>query len=284
MVQTTAFEIALDKLFYDVEQIRKKNPVIHNISNFVVMPITANLLLSLGASPIMAHAQEELAEILTLSQSLLINIGTLDENWINAIVAAQRIALQTSIPIVFDPVGAGASQYRTETAKKILAQGVQVLRGNASEIMALVDARIKTKGVDSIQSSENALTFAAQLAKKYHCIVVVSGKIDFIVNENHYVRLDCGTTLFTKVVGMGCSLTAVIASFLTVNPDPFLATVHAMAMFGLTGELTAQKALGPGSFYTQLLDNLYKLKPSDLEPLIIGRHYAKKGSLKKYVG
>ena len=275
MAQTTPFEIALDKLFYDLEQIRQKNPVIHNISNFVVMPITANLLLALGASPIMAHAQEELVDILTLSQSLVINIGTLDENWLNAIVAAQRIALQADIPIVFDPVGAGASRYRTETAKKILEQGVQVIRGNASEIMALVDSRIKSKGVDSNQRSENALSSARQLAKKYHCIVVVSGKIDLIVNEDRYVMLAYGTPLFTKVVGMGCSLTAIIASFLTVNPDPFLAAIHAMAIFGLTGELAAKKALGPGSFYTELLDTLYQLKATDLEPFIVARTVTK---------
>jgi len=257
------FEVALDKLFYDVLQIRKKNPIIHNISNLVAMPITANLLLALGASPIMAHAREELADILSLSQALAINIGTLDGNWVNAIAVAQSIALQSGIPIVFDPVGAGASPYRTETAKKILAQGVHVIRGNASEIMALADTHIKNTGVDSTHSSEEALASAAQIAKQYHCIVVVSGKIDLIVSAKHAVMLHYGSTLFTKVVGMGCSLTAIIASFLTVNPEPFLAAVHAMALFGLTGELAAKKALGPGSFYTQFLDDLYRLQVTE---------------------
>ncbi len=277
MAPTVACEIVFKQLFYDVERIRQKNPIIHNISNLVVMPITANLLLSLGASPIMAHAQEELAEILSLAKALVINIGTLDDYWINSITMAQEIALQTKIPIAFDPVGVGASHYRTETAKKILSRGVQVIRGNASEIMALVDPHIKTKGVDSLQTSESALPSAVRLAKKYHCTVVVSGKIDLIVDQSNYVTLQCGTPLFTKVVGMGCSLTAIIGSFLAVNQDPFLAAVHAMTIFGLTGELAAKTALGPGSFYTQLLDHFYKLEPSSLESLVLNRQYARKG-------
>lgn len=261
-------KIALDKLFSDLTRIRRTNPVIHNLSNLVVMPITANLLLALGASPIMAHAKEELTEILQISQSLVINIGTLDEKWLSAIKKAQETALQLKIPIVLDPVGAGASCYRTEAAIKILERGVTLIRGNASEIMALQNSNIKTKGVDSTQASRDALEAATSIAKKYHCVVVVSGKTDLIANENHYVMLDYGTPLFTKVVGMGCSLTAIIASFLTVNPDSFLAAIHAMALFGCVGELAKQQSIGPGSFYTKLLDTLYTIKQTDLEPLI----------------
>jgi hydroxyethylthiazole kinase len=144
--------LCLDTLFRDLDKIRQTNPVIHNVTNLVVMPITANLLLALGASPIMAHAEEEIADIIQLSQALVINIGTLDKHWLNAIAIAQKTALMVGIPIIFDPVGAGASQYRTEAAKKILTQGVTLIRGNASEIMALENTQIKTKGVDSTQT------------------------------------------------------------------------------------------------------------------------------------
>ena len=261
-------KFCLDALFRDLDKIRQANPVIHNITNLVVMPITANLLLALGASPIMAHAKQEIAEIIQLSQALVINIGTLDENWLDAIADAQKMALEAGIPIVFDPVGAGASRYRTETALKILQRGVSLIRGNASEIMALLDANIKTKGVDSTQASHDALAAATFIANQYHCVVVVSGKTDLIVGADQSLSLDYGTPLLTKVVGMGCSLTALIASFLTINPDPFLASVHAMALFGLLGELAEQQSTGPGSFHSTLLDKLYTLKQTDLEPFI----------------
>lgn len=261
-------KLCLDTLFRDLNQIRQSNPVIHNITNLVVMPITANLLLALGASPIMAHAEEEIPEIVQLSQALVINSGTLDKEWVNAIAVAQKAALNSGIPIIFDPVGAGASRYRTETAKKILAQGVTLIRGNASEIMALENEQIKTKGVDSTQASHQALPAAQLIAKKYHCTVVVSGKTDLIVTHDQTILLNYGTPLFTKVVGMGCTLTAIIAAFLSVNSNPLRAAMHAVALFGLLGELSEQQSTGPGSFYTRLLDNLYTLKQTDLEAFV----------------
>jgi hydroxyethylthiazole kinase len=264
----TVENLSVKRLFYDLTQIRQRNPLIHNITNLVVMPITANLLLALGASPLMAHAQQELAEIIALSRALVINIGTLDNPWIDSIAVAQKLALQAGIPIVLDPVGAGASRYRTETAKQILERGVTLIRGNASEIMALCDPTSQTKGVDSIHASHHALAAATLLAKHYHCTVVVTGKTDLIVNAARYQAFELGTPLFTKVVGMGCTLTAMIASFLTVNPSPFLAAVHAVALFGLLGELAEQRCAGPGSFYTHLIDSLYTIKPTDIEPLI----------------
>lgn len=265
---SSAFTLA--SLFDDVALIRQSNPLIHNISNLVVMPITANVLLALGAAPIMAHAKQELNEIIQHAQSFVINIGTLDKTWVTSIKIGQKAALKRGIPIVLDPVGAGSSGYRTQTALKILAQGVQIIRANASEIMALIDAKISSKGVDSTQNSINALASAKILAKKYHCIVVISGKIDFVVSATRVVSLAYGTALLTKVVGMGCSLTAMIASFLTVNTDPFAAAVHATALMGLVAEYAEKKSTGPGSFYTQLLDSLYTIQKTDLQSLISG--------------
>lgn len=232
------------------------------------MPTTANILLALGASPLMAHAQEELADIIQLAQALVINIGTLDKTWLASIEIAQQAALKRNIPIVFDPVGAGASSYRTTAALNIIKRGVNVIRGNASEIMALLDTSITTKGVESTQTSSNAVTSAQSLAQQYQCIVVVSGKIDFIVSESTFVALDYGTPLLTKVVGMGCSLTAMIASFLAVNPDRFNACVHAMAWMGLVSEVAEKKSHGPGSFYNQLLDSFYAVQKKDLQLLL----------------
>lgn len=258
----------LDSLFHDVDLIRLTHPLIHNITNLVVMSTTANILLALGASPLMAHAKEELEDIVQLAQALVINIGTPDEIWLAAIEQAQRAALKRGIPIVFDPVGAGASAYRSAAALNILKQGVDIIRGNASEIMALLDTSITTRGVDATQASHSAVASAQTLAQHYQCIVVVSGKIDFIVNTTQTVALDYATPLLTKVVGMGCSLTAIIACFLTVNPNFFNAAVHAMAWMGLVSELAEKKSSGPGSFYYHLLDSFYSVQKNDLQRLL----------------
>lgn len=255
----------LESLYNDVDLIRQIHPLIHNITNLVVMPTTANFLLALGAAPIMAHAQEELVEIIQLAQALVINIGTPDETWLTAIKQAQHAALKRNIPIVFDPVGAGASQYRTQASLTIIQRGIDVIRGNASEIMALLDSSIITKGVDSTQISSHALASAQTLAEQHRCIVVVSGKIDFIVSPTQTIALNYGTPLLTKVVGMGCSLTAMIASFLAINPERFKACVHAMAWMGLVSEYAEKKSTGPGSFYSQLLDSLYSVQKNDLQ-------------------
>lgn len=258
----------LGSLYHDVDLIRQTHPLIHNITNLVVMPITANFLLALGAAPIMAHAQEELLEIIQLAQALVINIGTPDETWLTAIKQAQHAALKRNIPIVFDPVGAGASRYRTQASLTIIQRGIDVIRGNASEIMALLDTSITTKGVDSTQISSHALASAQTLAEQYRCIVVVSGQIDFIVSTTQTIALDYGTPLLTKVVGMGCSLTAMIASFLAINPERFNACVHAMAWMGLVSEYAEKKSTGPGSFYSQLLDSLYSVQKHDLQTFL----------------
>jgi hydroxyethylthiazole kinase len=255
----------LESLYHDVDLIRQTHPLIHNITNLVVMPTTANFLLALGAAPIMAHAQEELAEIIQLAQALVINIGTPDETWLTAIKQAQLAALKRNIPIVFDPVGAGASRYRTQASLSIIQRGIDVLRGNASEIMALLDTSIVTKGVDSTQISSHALASAQTLAEQHRCIVVISGEIDFIVSATQTIALNHGTPLLTKVIGMGCSLTAMIASFLAINPERFNACVHAMAWMGLVSEYAEKKSSGPGSFYSQLLDSLYSIQKDDLQ-------------------
>lgn len=258
----------LTSLFHDVERIRQTQPLIHNITNLVVMQTTANSLLALGAAPIMAHAKEELAAIIQIAQALVINIGTLDTYWLSRIKQAQYTALKQGIPVLLDPVGAGTSVYRTEAALTIIERGVDIIRGNASEIMALQDSTIKTKGVDSLQSSERAVSSACALAKKYQCLVVVSGKTDFIVNTSHTVALHYGSALLTKVTGMGCALTAIIGSFVSVNPDKFTACVHAMAFMGLLSEYAEKKANGPASFYSALLDSFYSVQKKDVQHLL----------------
>lgn len=248
--------ITFDSLLASIKKIKEKAPIIHNITNFVSMQTIANVLLAAGASPIMAHAIQELNELSTIADSLIINIGTLDDIWLNSIELAQQIALKKKTPIILDPVGAGATQYRTTTAKKVLALGVNVLRGNAAEIMALNNRVIKTKGVDALYSTEAALDAAKELNLTYNCVVVVSGKVDIIVSHQKEIFLNHGSSYFTQVTGMGCALTSLIGALCATNKDSFDAAIAAVVWFTLAGEIAEKKSSGPGSFYPNLLDIL----------------------------
>lgn len=241
----------------DLSLIKQAKPIIHNITNIVVMQTCANVLLSVGASPIMAHAEEELVDLASFTKALVINIGTLDETWVKAIFCAQKLAQKKHTPLIFDPVGAGCTSYRTLIAKKILEGGVSVLRGNASEIMSLQNSKIITAGIDSAHSSDYAKEAARELAIKYNCVVAVSGVSDYIVSPHNECVINQGTPLFTAVTGMGCSVTALIGAFTAINSDYFLAAQYAMTLFAVSGEVAAQSVKGCGSFYIELLDNLY---------------------------
>ena len=243
-------------VFNNLQLLREKSPVIHSITNFVAMPTTANILLAIGASPVMAHAPEELAEILNIVNALNINIGTLDESWCQSIEQAQQLAQQNQIPVVFDPAGCGATSYRTRTAKKILANGVTILKGNASEILSLADNKIKTKGVDATHNVTAARQAAKDLSAQYNCIVVISGSEDLVIDHSNEILISHGSSLFSQVTGMGCSLAALIAAFSAIEPDFFQAAASAVITLTIAGELAEQQANGPGSFYSLLLDQL----------------------------
>lgn len=256
-------------LIHDLKQLRKTSPLIHNITNYVAMSVVANVLLALGASPLMAHAPEELAEINKIANALVLNIGTLDQDWINSMRSAQQLALKNKLPIILDPVGSGATQLRTNTVKDFLQQGVTLIRGNSSEILSLVDASFITKGVDSTLSSDLALSAAKLIAKQYQCIVVISGATDWIVDQQQIVTQKHGSPWFTKATAMGCSVSAVIAAFTAINSNYFQAALNAMITFSIAGELAEKSAKGPGSFVVNLLDELFLLEPHHFQQLKI---------------
>lgn len=244
----------------DIMTLRESRPLIHNITNFVVMNVTANALLSLGASPIMAHAVEELPDLIAIASALVINIGTLDSHWIHSFNVAAKLATDRKLPIVLDPVGVGASALRTQTAMTLLENNtVSVIRGNASEIMALNQQSTRSKGVDSLHESQDALQAAKALSKQFQCVVVVSGKTDYCVENDTVISVNNGHEMMTMVTGMGCTATAVIGAFLAVNKNSLSAAVHAMATMGLCGEFAAHHAKGPGTFMPQFLDALYHI-------------------------
>lgn len=253
-------EINGDSIWTDIQAIRESGPLVHNITNYVVMNSTANALLAIGASPVMAHAVEEVHEMTGIASSLVINIGTLSPQWTKAMGMAMTRALKRKIPVVLDPVGAGATAYRGETVQMLLDTGATTLiRGNGSEIMALVDDSVLTHGVDSLAASESAISAAQHLAQRYKCIVCVSGQTDYIVGEG-LVQANCnGDTLMARVTGMGCTASAICGAFLAVNDNPHQAVVNAMATMGIAGELAAAESKGPGTLQMHFLDILYTL-------------------------
>lgn len=258
--------ITAQSIFNDVQKIRTESPLVHNITNYVVMNTTANALLSIGASPVMAHAIEEVDEMVSIARAVVINIGTLSKHWIESMVRAVQAAKKKNIPIVLDPVGAGATKLRTETAHRLITESAPtIIRGNASEIRALAHSEGATKGVDSTHSSDEALDAAKDLSRRYKCAVSVSGATDHIVFGDSMIKIHNGHPLMPKVTGLGCTASALTGAFAAVNPSPLHAAAHAMAVMGLAGELAAKKSEGPGTLQLHFYDVLYQLQYSDIE-------------------
>jgi len=249
----------------NIEKVRQNKPLIHNITNYVVMNYTANVLLAAGASPVMAHAENEVEEMVGFAGALVLNIGTLSDSWISSMLRAGRKASKLGTPIVLDPVGSGATRLRTETARTIIAEtNVSIVRGNASEILSLHDEDSKSKGVDSLHSVDQAESSAMTLASELGATLAITGPTDFITDGTRILRVKNGHPLMPMVTGTGCSATAIIGAFSAVDLDPLSAAATALAYFGLAGELAARTALGPGSFMTGILDALYQITPDDI--------------------
>jgi hydroxyethylthiazole kinase len=244
----------------NLKQVRETKPLVHNITNFVVMNFTANLLLAAGASPVMAHAENEVEEMVSFAKALVLNIGTLDDAWIAAMLKAGRKASALGVPIILDPVGAGATRLRTDAAKRILAETrVTLVRGNASEILALGGTASKARGVDSADSVDAAAGRAVRLAQELGVPVAITGAVDFITDGKRVVRVANGHPLMGRVTGTGCGATAIIGAFAGVDSDPVSAAATALAYYGLAGEYAADGAAGPGTFMIRFIDALHAL-------------------------
>ena len=261
--------ITANTIWSAVRTIREKAPVVHSITNYVVMNSTANALLALGASPVMAHAEEEMEEMVGIASALVINIGTLSPAWVRAMFRAAEAARKRRIPIVLDPVGAGATSYRTRTARDLIkAVPPEIIRGNASEIMALLDSNAKTKGVDSSASSDAAVEIGRALHAECGAAVCISGETDYTIGRSGVIRGRNGHIMMTRVTGLGCTASALCGAFAAVTPDPAVAAAEAMAVMGIAGEIAVSGSAGPGSLQVYFLDALYRLSAEDIERLL----------------
>ncbi|GEM67639.1 hydroxyethylthiazole kinase [Sphingobacterium mizutaii NBRC 14946 = DSM 11724] len=247
-------------IYHLLTQVREKSPLVQNITNFVVMNNTANALLALGASPIMVHAEEELEEVLSFCNSVVINIGTLSKPWADNMILAAQIANKLGKPWVLDPVGAGISSLRNETLQALMLLKPTVIRGNASEIIALQNFNRKSvKGVDSTHSSSYALEAGKLLQKETGSIICISGATDYVISDNEITEIKNGTSVMTKVTGMGCTATAITGAFIGLAKHPYQEAVAGVAITSLAGELAAKISKGPGSLQLNFYDILFNL-------------------------
>jgi hydroxyethylthiazole kinase len=247
--------------------IRDSKPLIHQITNYVVMNETANATLALGALPVMAHAREEVEEMVGLASALVLNIGTLSSHWVEAMLLAGRAATKRGIPIVLDPVGVGATRFRTETAKRLLDElDVTVLRGNAGEVATLVGVEAEVRGVESMGETANPASLATQVAEAFGIVTAVTGPVDHVSDGQTVIGVENGHELLGAVSGTGCMSTAIAGAFLAAKPNqPLEAAAEALVAFGVAGEDAAKTARGPGTFHSNLYDALAALDPALLD-------------------
>ncbi|NOU92219.1 hydroxyethylthiazole kinase [Paenibacillus sp. LMG 31456] len=268
------YRIIKESIFVEINQIidclnrvRSVSPLVHNITNVVVTNFTANGLLALGASPVMAYAKEEVADMAAIAGALVLNIGTLNETEVEAMIIAGKSANEHGVSVILDPVGAGATRYRTDTARKILNEvKVSVLRGNAAEIANVVGEHWEIKGVDAGEGTGNVVELAQKAAQQLSCIAVVTGKTDVITDGTTTYLVDNGDALLTRVTGTGCLLTSVIGAFVAVEQDKLQAATAALVYYGVSAQVAADKKghEGPGSFQIEFINQLSKVSSDDL--------------------
>jgi hydroxyethylthiazole kinase len=250
-----------------LRRLRERKPLVHQITNYVVMNETANATIALGALPVMAHAREEVEEMVGLAGALVLNIGTLSPPWVEAMLLAGQAANERGIPVVLDPVGAGATRYRTDTVKRILEEvEVAVLRGNQGEVATLVGVQAEVRGVESIEVGGAAAELARAAGRNLSLVASVTGPVDHVSDGDRVLSVSNGHQLLATVTGTGCMSSAITGCFLAAKPEaPLEAAAEALAAFGMAAEDAAVGAKGPGSFHVALYDALAALEPETLD-------------------
>ena len=253
----------------DLKLIRERRPLVHSITNYVVMNETANATLCIGALPIMAHAVEEVEEMVGIAGALVLNIGTLEHAWVEAMELAGKRANELGIPVILDPVGAGATKLRTESSKRLLGNvRISIVRGNAGEVATLAGIAAEVRGVESIGASATPDEIARQFAATYGCTVAITGPIDAVSDGKRSAAITNGDVMLSRVVGTGCMSNVIVAAFAAVQPDPFTAAVGGLVAFGAAGELAAQVSGGrPGTYAAELLNGLYALDSATINAM-----------------
>jgi hydroxyethylthiazole kinase len=257
--------VELERLASVLIRLKEKRPVVHAITNGVTIGDVANALQAIGARPIMASASEEVLEITSRAEALLLNLGTPDPLRMEAMLQAGRHAKTIGVPVILDPVGAGVSRFRMVALRTYLAEiRFAAIRGNGAEIGVLAGLGGRFRGIDSAGAPGDPESAAKTLSQKTGAVVVMSGSRDIIAGKGEIILVENGHPMMAQVTGTGCMLSAILGAFIAVEPDPLLAVLTGTVFFGLAGEQAALESQGPGSFRTALLDALYTLKPEDI--------------------
>ncbi|WP_134704137.1 hydroxyethylthiazole kinase [Ammoniphilus sp. YIM 78166] len=267
------------ELAQKLDKVRNENPLVHNMTNVVVTNFTANGLLALGASPVMAYAKEEVADMAKIAGALVLNTGTLNETQIEAMIIAGKSANANGVPVIYDPVGAGATGYRTEAAQRILKEvRVSLIRGNAGEIANVIGENWSMKGVDAGQGAGSMVVLAEKAARLLSCLVAITGKEDIVSDGATTVLVKNGHPILTKVTGTGCLLTSVIGAFAAVEKNVMEAAIAALAFYGVA----AEQAVGlvganrPGSFQEEFINQLSQVTANQVSELALVERVSKK--------
>lgn len=253
-----------DKIAEQFSTVREQCPLVHCITNYVTVNDVANAVLAIGASPIMADDINEAADIASIASALVINMGTLNQRTVDSMLAAAKAANKKGIPVVFDPVGAGASAFRNDTAEKIMDNvRISILRGNLSEMSFMAGLKVSTKGVDTSEEDEknDPVSVAKAAAEKFGCTAAITGAVDTITDGKRVVRISNGHSMLSRVTGTGCMTTGIVGGFAGSCEDMFLAACAGICAMGIAGELAYEKSgfLGTGSFHIAIIDALSKL-------------------------
>lgn len=245
--------------------VKEKKPLVHHITNYVTVNDCANITLCIGASPVMAHAENEVSEMASLAGSLVLNIGTLDDQQVGRMLIAGKAAEKKGIPIILDPVGAGATSLRTKTSLSLLRElPISILKGNAGEIGTLAGSEAIVRGVDSGGVTGDPVEITRSLAERLDCTVVMSGRSDIISDGNRILCVDNGHEMMGSISGTGCMAASILGACAAVTSDRVAASAAGLSAFGIAGERAAAKATGPGSFKYSLFDSVSSLTPEDL--------------------
>ena len=246
-------------------KLRKKKPLVHHITNWVTISECASITRSLGALPVMAHAEEEVEEMAGIAGALVLNIGTLTKPLVSAMIKAGRQANRNGTPVILDAVGAGATKLRTDSVRKILAEvKIKVIKGNSGEIATLAGAKAEVKGVESVSAEGDPAVNARALAKSIGCTVVITGAEDIVTDGRRLFIVKNGHPRMGEVVGTGCMAASVVGAFSAVEPDATLAAAYAMTVYDIAGEMAAKEARGPGSMKQNLFDAIMAVGPDDV--------------------
>lgn len=257
-----------EKVSESLRRLREERPLIHQITNYVTINDCANITLAIGAAPVMAEDVSEVAEMTSMASALVLNMGMPTPRKLKAMIVSGKHAASMGIPVIFDPVGVGATKLRLDAAQKILNEcKMTVIRGNLSEIKALAGFGGSTRGVDCIEKKEDCREIAKRLSVKLGSVIAITGKVDVVANGNEVSSIDNGTTLLTGITGTGCMTTSLIACFLSVADNPFMAAIAGIAAMGVAGEIAEQNLArneGLGTFRLRLHDAISNMTPEEL--------------------